>query len=161
MIMPLEQQQQQRHPRRHQRLQPRKCHCHSVFFLMLWLLRSTAVQAALTEDDIIDKELTWAAMARKVHQHGFFVGATDTRRPCKTRNDSDNGNDFNDDSFDWTRDDYDWTQEQRQQDRIQLQLQQEEQPRQRRQLRSRRRRNVKMASSAANLRDRSDAPLPQ
>jgi hypothetical protein len=125
-----------------------------------WLLSLAVVQAVLTEDDIIDKELTWAAMARKVHQHGFFVGATDTRRPCKTRNDSDNGNDVNDDNFDWTPDDYDWTQQQREQDRIQLQLQQEEQPRQRQQLRSRRR-NMEMPSSRANLRGRSDAPLPQ
>jgi hypothetical protein len=156
--------QRQRHPRRHQRLQPKASHCHSIFVLMLvscWLLSSTGVQAVLTEDDIIDKELTWAAMARKVHQHGFFVGATDTRRPCKTRNDSDNGNDFNDDSFDWTRDDYDWTQQQREQDRIQLQLQQEEQPRQRQQLRSRRRQNVETPSSRANLRGQSDAPLPR
>jgi hypothetical protein len=159
--MPLEQ--RQRHPRRHQRLQPRECHYRSIFFLMLascWLLSSTAVQAALTEDDIIDKELTWAAMARKVHHHSFYVGAT--RGPCKSRNDSDNGNDVNDDNFDWTPDDYDWTQQQREQDRIQLQLQQEEQPRQRQQqMRNRRRRNVEMPSSRANLRGRSDTPLPQ
>jgi hypothetical protein len=32
---------------------------------MLGLLSSSVVQAVLTEDIIIDKELTWAAMARK------------------------------------------------------------------------------------------------
>jgi hypothetical protein len=92
-----------------------------------WLLSSSVVQAVLTEDDIIDKELTWAAIARKVQNNR--VRALDTRKP--SRND-------NDDGFVWTRDDYDWTHQQRQHDRLQLQLQQEEQPRQRRQLRSRR-----------------------
>jgi hypothetical protein len=93
-----------------------------------WLLSSSVVQAVLTEDDIIDKELTWAAMARKVHN--YRVGARDTRKPSRNNND---------DGFEWTRDDYDWTHQQRQQDRLQLQLQQEEQPRQRRQLRSKQR----------------------
>jgi hypothetical protein len=93
-----------------------------------WLLSSSVVQAVLTEDDIIDKELTWAAMARKVHN--LRVGAPDTRKP--SRND-------NDDGFEWSQDEYDWTHQQRQQDRLQLQRQQEEQPRQRRQLRSRQR----------------------
>jgi hypothetical protein len=158
--MPLDQ--RQRHPRRHRRLEPRTSHCHSIFLSMLascWLLSSSVVEAVLTEDDIIDKELTWAAMARKKHQHTFYVGAHDRRQSSKTRNDSDNGNRVNDDNFDWTRDDdYDWTQQQRQQDRIQLQLQQEEQPRRRQQLRSRRR-NVEIPSNRANLRHRSDAPL--
>jgi hypothetical protein len=154
--MPLDQ--RQRYPRRHpRRLQPRASHCHFIFVLMLascWLLNASVVQAVLTEDDIIDKELTWAAMARKKCQHGFYAGATDTRGSSKTRNESDNGNhvnDDNDDIFFRTRDDYYWTQHQRQQDRIQLQLQQKEQPRQRQQLR-RRRRNVEMPSNRANLR---------
>jgi hypothetical protein len=128
--MPLDQ--GQRHPRRHQRLQPRASHCHFISVLMLascWLLSSSVVHAVLTEDDIIDKELTWAAMARKNHQHGFHVWLLDTRRSSKTRNDSDNGNGVNDD-------DLEWTQQQRQQDRIQLLLQQEEQPRQRQHLRT-------------------------
>jgi hypothetical protein len=97
-----------------------------------WLLSLSVVQAVLTEDDIIDKELTWAAMARKVHNHRSYVGAPDTRKPSRARNGDDDG-------FAWTQDDYDWAQQQRQQDRLHLQLQQEEQPRQRRQLRSRRR----------------------
>jgi hypothetical protein len=106
-----------------------------MFVLMLaccWILSSSVVQAVLTEDDIIDKELTWAAMARKV-QNSFYVGAPTTKGTSKTRNDSENSDDF-----DWTQDDYDWTQQQRQQDRIQLHLQQEEQPRRRQLLRSRR-----------------------
>jgi hypothetical protein len=163
--MPLDQ--QQRHPRRHQRVQPKASRCHLTFVLMLascWLLSSSVVQAVLTEDDIIDKELTWAAMARQVHRYGFDVGAPDTRGSSKTRrNDGDNGNASNDD-FEWTRDAYDWTQEQRQQDRIHLQAQQDEQPRQRQQLRSRQRRNVRnveMSSNRNNLRNRSDAPLPR
>jgi hypothetical protein len=93
-----------------------------------WLLSSSVVQAVLTEDDIIDKELTWAAMARKVQKHR--VGAPDAKKP--SRND-------NDDEIIWTREVYDWTHQERQQDRLQLQLQQEEQPRQRRQLRIRQR----------------------
>jgi hypothetical protein len=160
IIMPLDQ--RQRHPRRHQRLQSRASHCHFIFVLMLtcyWLLTSSVVQAVLTEDDIINKELTWAAMARRVHQSGFYVGAPATKGASKTTNDSDNDIDVNNDDFDWTRDDYDWTQQQRQQDRIQLQLQKEDKPRRRQQLRSRRRRNVEMSSNRANLRDRSDAPL--
>jgi hypothetical protein len=91
-----------------------------------WLLSSSVVKAVLTEDDIIDKELTWAAMARKVRK--LRVGAPDTRKPSSNDNDDD---------YLWTRDDYDWTHQQREQDRLHLQLQQEEQPRQRRQLRSR------------------------
>jgi hypothetical protein len=135
--MPLDQ--RQRYPRRHQRLQPRVSHSHFIFVWMLaccWLLSSSVVQAVLTEDDIIDKELTWAATARKV-QNGFYMGAPETKGVSKTRNGSENSDDF-----DWTQDDYDWTQQQRQQDRIQLQLQQERQPRQRQQLRSRRQQNA-------------------
>jgi hypothetical protein len=160
--------QRQRHPRRHQRIQPKASRCHFIFVLMLascWLLSSSVVQAVLTEDDIIDKELTWAAMARKVHLHGFSMGAPGTRGSSKTRrNDGTNGNDVsdvNDDNFEWTRDAYDWTQQQRQQDRIHLQAQQEEQPRQRQRLRSRQRRTVEMPYNRNNLRDRSDAPLPR
>jgi hypothetical protein len=99
-----------------------------------WLISSLVVQAVLTEDDIIDKELTWAAMARKVHQHCFYG----SRGSSKTRNINA---DVNTD-FDWTQDDHDWVQQQqqRQQDRIQLQRQQQEQqqpsPQQRQQLRT-------------------------
>jgi hypothetical protein len=129
MIMALDQ--RQRQPRLHQRLQPRASRCQLIFVLMLtscWLLSSSVVQAVLTEDDIIDKELTWAAMARKVQKHR--VGAPNTKKPSKNDND--------DEEIIWTRDVYDWTHQERQQDRLQLQLQQEEQPRQRRQLRIRR-----------------------
>jgi hypothetical protein len=158
--------QRQRHQRRHQRLQSRASqHCCSFTFVLMlascWLLSSSVVQAVLTEDDVIDKELTWAAMARKVHTPPcFYAGApNDTKGSSKIRNNS-----TRDDDFDWTRDNYDWTQQQRQQDRIQLQLQQEEQPRQRpQQLRSRRRqrRNVEKPCHVANLRERSAAPLPR
>jgi hypothetical protein len=137
--------QRQHQPRRrHQQLQPRAYQRHFLFALMLascWLLSSSAVvQAVLTEDDIIDKELTWAAMARKVRLRSFSSGRPNTKESSKTRNASDTDNEVNDDNYDWTRDDYDWTEQQRQQDRIQLQRQQEEQPRQRQrqQLRSRR-----------------------
>jgi hypothetical protein len=154
-MMPLDQ--QQRYPQRHQRLQRRASQCHFVFVLLLacsWLLSSSVVQAVLTEDDIIDKELTWAAMARKV-QNGFHLGAPDTEGASKTRNDDSD----NDHDFDWTEDDYDWTQQQRQQDRIQLRLQQQEQPRQRQQLRSRQQQNVEMPSNRANLRVQLDESL--
>jgi hypothetical protein len=98
------------------------------------MMSSSVVQAVLTEDDIIDKELTWAAMTRKVHQYCSYVGNPGTRGSIKTRNYSA---DVNDD-LDWTRDDHDRVRLQRQQDRIQLQLQQQqqEQPRQRQQLRT-------------------------
>jgi hypothetical protein len=158
--MPLDQ--RQRHPRRHQRILSRASHCHFTFLLMLascLFLSTSVVQAVLTEDDIIDKELTWAAQARKKHQHSFYVGAHDRRGSGKTRNESDNGNHVDDDNSDWSRDDdFFWTQWQRKLDRIQLQLQQDEQPRQRQQLRFRRR-NVEMPTNTANLRHRSDAPL--
>jgi hypothetical protein len=141
--MPLDQ--RQRHPRRHQRILSRASHCHFTFLLMLascWFLSTSVVQAVLTEDDIIDKELTaWAAQARTKHQqHSLSVGAHDRRGSGKTRNASDNGNHVDDDNSDWTRnDDYSWTQQQRKLDRIQLQLKQDEQPRQQKQLRSRQR----------------------
>jgi hypothetical protein len=137
--MPLDH--RQRQPRRHQRLETRASRCHFIFLMLTscWLLSSSVVQAVLTEEDIIDKELTWVAMARKLHHHGVYAGAPNTMGSSKTRS-----NAVNDDNFDWTRDNYDWTQQQREQDRIQLQLQQEEQPQERQQLRSR-----------ANLRGRS------
>ena len=102
-----------------------------------WLLSSSEVQAVLTEDDIIDKELAWAAIARKVRLRSLSSGGLSAMESSKTRSARDTGNDANDDNYDWTRDDYDWTEQQRQQDRMQLQRQQEEQPRQRQQLRSR------------------------
>jgi hypothetical protein len=95
-------------------------------------MSASGVQAVLTEEDIINKELTWAAMARKVHQYCFYLGDPGTRGSSRTRNDNA---DVNDD-LDWDRDEHYWDQLQRQQDRIQLQLQQEEQPRQRQQLRT-------------------------
>jgi hypothetical protein len=156
MIMPFDQ--RQRQPRRQERLQPRAPQRHFIFVLMLascWLLSSSVVQSVLTEEDIIDKELTWVAMARKLHHHGFYAEASNTiGSSSKTRS-----NAVNDDNFDWTRDNYDWTQQQREQDRIQLQLQQEEQPQQRQQVRSRQRRNAEMPSGRTNLRGRS--PLPR
>jgi hypothetical protein len=141
--------------RRHRRLQPRTYSSHFRFVLMLGLLSSSVVQAVLTEDVIIDKELTWAAMARKRH----YVRAHDARGSArKTGNDSENGNRVNYENYDWTQEDHERTRQERQQDRIHLQLQHEEQLRRRQRIRGRGR-HAELPSKRGNLRGRSDAPL--
>jgi hypothetical protein len=145
---------------RHQRLQLKDSHHQFRFVLVLrGLLSSSVVQAVLTEDVIIDKELTWAAMARRKHQISFHLRAYDARgSTSKTWNDSDNGNRANDEIYDWTQEDHDRTREQREQDRIHLQLQHEEQLRRRQKI-SGRRRHAEVPSYRGNLRGRSDSRL--